>query len=112
MMAVTFQHLRHALLDITQHNGIPGYQLMPCATRWRLNLHSLVLFVASVTFVRVALWLSAWLLAGCILVWHLDVRGPATLLPAWTACLWLWPCCASIRRGLIRKLLGNRWPER
>lgn len=102
--------LRRAWHDFLHHGDMPGYVLLPWYTRWHLNFRALELFLQSGECLRLALYLTIWLLAAQILIWTQDLHGPAAAAPGMLAALWLWPWLASARRRRIATLLRHRWP--
>ena len=95
---------------VLQHGELPGYQLLPWHTRTRLNLHALALFICSTECLRLVLYFTVWQLAAYTLVWQLDWRQAAAIMPQSLAGLWVLPWLADARRRYIDRLLGGRWP--
>jgi len=102
--------LRRAWHDFLYHGDVPGYGVMPWYTRWQLNYRALEAFLQSGECLRLALYLTIWLLVAQILIWMQDLHGPAAAAPGMLAALWLWPWLASARRRHIAILLRHRWP--
>lgn len=102
--------LRRAGHDFLYHGDVPGYGVMPWCTRWQLNYRALEAFLQSGECLRLALYLTIWLLVAQILIWMQDLHGPAAAAPGMLAALWLWPWLASARRRHIAILLRHRWP--
>jgi hypothetical protein len=99
-----------AVVDLIRHNSLPGYNQLPWWTRRYIDARSLGAFVCSRQCARLALWLTAWLLASYLLVWRLDLQGPAAAAPPLLALLWLLPWVAHARRREVARLLRYRWP--
>ena len=90
--------------------SLPGYTQLPWTTRCRINVQALLAFTGSRQFVRLSLWLTAWLLGSYLLIWHYDLQGPAAATPPMLALLWVLPWFAHARRSAVARLLGHRWP--
>jgi hypothetical protein len=102
---------RRALRDLLRHDLLPGYRMLPWATRCSLDLRSFWLFLRSREALRLGLYVLIWLLATQILVWRLDLYGPAAAIPVSLAILWVWPWLAHARRRIIAELLQHRWAD-
>jgi len=102
--------LLQGLIDVFRHSDLPGYSQLPWPTRCRVNTQALRAFIGSRRFVRLSLWLIAWLLGSYLLVWTCDLQGPAAATPPLLALLWVLPWCAHARRSEVARLLHNRWP--
>lgn len=103
---------REICFDLWYHRAIPGYEDLPWPLRCRLNWLALGGFLISAEFLRLVLYLAIWLLGGFSLVWNMDQQSSAALWPITTACCWLLPWVATVRRQRINRLLGGRWPLR
>jgi hypothetical protein len=97
--------------DFLRHSYVPGYALLPWHTRCYLNIKALELFLVSGECLRLALYMTIWSLAAQILIWTLDLHGPAATLPGMLAAVWVWPWLAHARRRRIAELLQHRWPN-
>ena len=93
------------------HRDVPGYTQLCFLDRLCLDFRSLRLFFRSVESLRLALWLTAWILAGYLLIFHWDVQGVAACWPLWSAALLALLRCAVLRRRYIDTLLNSRWPS-
>jgi hypothetical protein len=102
--------LLQGILDVFRHHDVPGYCQLPWLTRCRVNVQALLALLCSRRFVRVMLWLAAWLLGSYVLVWTHDLGGPAAAIPPLLALVWVLPWMARARRAEIARLLGYRWP--
>jgi len=102
--------LLRGMCDVFRHRDVPGYCQLPWLTRCRVNVQALLALLCSRPFVRVVLWLAAWLLGSYVLVWTHDLGGPAAAIPPLLALVWVLPWMARARRAEIARLLGYRWP--
>jgi hypothetical protein len=100
-----------AFRDLLRHDLLPGYRMLPWATRCSLDLRSFWLFLHSCEALRLGLYMLIWLLAAQTLVWQLDLYGPPAAMPVSLAMLWVWPWLAHARRRIIAELLQQRWPD-
>jgi hypothetical protein len=97
--------------DFMGHGDVPGYALLPWHTRCYLNIRALELFLVSGECLRLTLYVTIWSLAAQILIWTLDLHGPAATAPGMLAAVWVWPWLAHARRRRIAELLQHRWPN-
>jgi hypothetical protein len=99
----------HAWRCVFYSGDLPGYRMLPVATRVRLDFAALWLFLWTAECFRLAASLVSWLLVGYTFVWGYGLHGPAAALLPSLSLLWVLPWAAHARRRALQNLLGDRW---
>ena len=99
------------LSALFRHDDLPGYSQLSLPDRLRVDARALARLLLSVTFLHMLAALLIWLLAGYILMWHLDMPPVRVHAPCVAAPLWWLPWLAVARRRLVREIVGSHWTE-
>ena len=88
---------------------IPGYRMLPVATRIRLDIAALWIFLWTAECFCMVASIVSWLLIGYTVVWVYGLHGSlAALLPS-SILLWALPWAAHARQRALQNLLADRW---
>jgi hypothetical protein len=99
----------NAWRSVFRSADLPGYRMLPVATRIRLDLAALWLFLWTGECFCLVASLVSWLLVGYTVVWGYGLYGPAAALLPSLSLLWVLPWVAHARRRALQNLLGDRW---
>ena len=104
-----FRRYADAWRTVFDSADLPGYRMLPFATRCALDLRALCVFLRSAECAFMGAVVMAWLLASYTVVWVCSLHGPAAALLPSLALLWALPWAADARRRALQNLLGDRW---
>ena len=104
-----FRRYADAWRTVFDSADLPGYRMLPFATRCALDLRALCVFLRSAECFYMVASIVSWLLIGYATVWVCSLHGPAAALLPSLALLWALPWAADARRRALQSLLGDRW---